>query len=226
MHVEIFDELLSYATSLVVMQRLEGRHSILKRLLAFKFHQTPAALSAAMRRRQNLDLQAPQFQRRLADFLARIGELFSGSWESKTGLLESFMKDMSAADHSQLAELRAAKQEFTAQLASVCLGQHEQEQPNDMNLLREHVKLALVKGKCYALKGCLQKDSWTVFRMIHPAPSNNMYLQRACHISFDEPCVHHEYNFEKRLLFFEEQGSMKLPTPQLKVFPFRASICL
>ena len=42
MYEPMYRELLSYATALVSIQRLEGRHSILKRVLGWKHFQLPA----------------------------------------------------------------------------------------------------------------------------------------------------------------------------------------
>ena len=182
LHTLAFDELLAYATGLVVMQRLEGRHSILKRVLAFKHFQTPASVSATMRRYQNGDLESDVFQRNLADFLSRIGELQLGTWGSKTELLETYSK-ANKASHDPLYELRALKEQFNQQLSNVC--SEGDTGPDELPLLREHVKLALGKGHVYTLKGCFEKGVWAVFRVLHQSPSNNMYLQKACHISFD-----------------------------------------
>ena len=78
MHPPMLDELLAYATSLVVMQRLESRHSILQRRLARRHNQLPDTLSATLRRLQNRDIERPDFQERLPEFLAAIPELYQG----------------------------------------------------------------------------------------------------------------------------------------------------
>ena len=92
MYEPMYRELLSYATALVSIQRLEGRHSILKRVLGWKHFQLPASLSATMRRKQNKDLQSLEFQMNLAEYLSEIGTLHNGSWRSKTELLEALAR--------------------------------------------------------------------------------------------------------------------------------------
>ena len=76
----MFRELLGYSTGLIVMQLLESRHSLLKRFLAWRHKQYPATLSAALRRRENKDLEEPDFQSNLPELLASVGELDVGEW--------------------------------------------------------------------------------------------------------------------------------------------------
>ena len=187
MYDKMFDELLGYSTALICMQRLEGRHSILKCFVQGKYFQLPATLSAAMRRRQNKDLENPLFEAMLPDLLSSIGELHVGSWGSKTELLESLSRQSAKANHDPLVGERKRKEEFNVALAGVCakpglgLGVAGEE----VALQREHLKAVLERGKCYAIAGLKAGGTWTLFRVLHTSPSSNMYLQRACHLSVD-----------------------------------------
>ena len=189
MHPAMFRELMGYATALVSMQRLEGRHSVLKRVLAWKHCQLPSTLSAAMRRRQNGDLQNPLFQANIHEYLAGIGNLHQGEWQSKTELLESLARSSARAVHDPLTSLRAQKDRFVEELAKVG-GRNEQQaiSREDLQLQREHLRASMVKGGFYAVPG-LQCGSckWALFRMLHLAPGGNVYLQKACHLAADDP---------------------------------------
>ena len=95
-------ELLAYSTGLVVMQRLESRHSLLKRFLAWRHKQMPATLSAALRRRENKDLESDHFRACLPDLLSCIGELDPEDWTCKTEFLERFSSSSACALHDPL----------------------------------------------------------------------------------------------------------------------------
>ena len=138
-----------------------------------------------MRRRQNQDLEKPLFQQELPDLLCNLGQLQpTGSWSCKTQLMEEFTRASRKAIHDPLTDLRAKKDEFTGYLAKVA-STNLPEPSADMPLMREHIKAAFQKGSCYALRGCVIKDAWSVFRLVHLSPGNNMYLQKACHLSSD-----------------------------------------
>ena len=191
MHDGMFDELFAYSTALMSMQRLEGRHSILKKQLDWRNFQLPGSLSATMRRKQNQDLVNPEFVRDLPEFLTAIGELHDGSWGCKTELMETFLQTSALANHDPMESQRVDKARFAESLAQVCaagasgeIGGGE-ESTEELPMQREHVKAAFKRGSVYALKGCVQNGEWSVFRVLHTAPSSNMYLQRACHMSFD-----------------------------------------
>ncbi|CAK8987958.1 unnamed protein product [Durusdinium trenchii] len=192
MHNVMFDELFAYSTALLSMQRLEGRHSILKRQLDCRNFQLPGSLSAAMRRKQNQDLVNPEFVRDLPEFLAAIGELHDGSWGCKTELMDAFLQSSANANHDPMEFEKADKARFAESLAQVCAagasggGGGDGEGLNEeLPMQREHVKAAFKRGSVYALKGCMRQGEWSVFRVLHTSPSSNMYLQRACHMSFD-----------------------------------------
>ena len=194
MHGPMFTDLIAYATGLVVMQRLESRHSVLKRRVAWKHRSLPSTLSAELRRAQNKDLSTEAFQANLGDLLSGISELYPGSWGSKAEFIERVCQMSNEVVYDELADERAAKQAFTKQLADIASrgGAGEELVPAapacelESALRREHVRAAFVKGKVYALRGCLRAGVWTVFRMLSTNPSNNMYLQRCVHLSHDE----------------------------------------
>lgn len=191
---EIFTELMSYACALTSMQRLEGRHARLKKVINWRSFQSPASLSAAMRRKQNRDLSKPEFQAGLADFLSKIGDLHTpgqGPWASKTQLLESFLQSSQDACHDSLDSEQAQRQQFKAALAQAqsstagAASDSDEKETDESPLQREHVKAAFRKGGVYCLKNCVQSGMWSVFRVLHTAPGGNMYMQRACYMSTD-----------------------------------------
>jgi hypothetical protein len=189
MYQPMFKELVGYATSLVVMQRLESRHSLLKRFLSWRYKQMPATLSAALRRKENQDLKSQLFQENLPELLASIGELDQGQWGCKTEFLERITRSSACAVHDQLQNERQVKESFQEQLA-IAAGQKRQEADEvpELPLLREHIKTVLVKGQCFALKGYAQEGFWSTFRVLHTNPGQNMYLQKSCYLSTDDFC--------------------------------------
>ena len=187
MHPPMWHELMAYSTGLSVMQRLESRHSLLKRFLGFRWRQLPATLSATARRKQNKDLSSPLFQQHLEECLANIGELWQGTWRSKTELLQQLAQSSAQAIHDPLSEIRLGQQNFSGTLARLCLsGDAAPGADNEpSSLMREHVRAALERHKVYALKGCLEEGKWSIFRVVHTNAGSNMTLQRASHISTD-----------------------------------------
>lgn len=221
----MYVELIGYATGLVVMQRLESRHSLLKRFLAWRHKQYPATLSAAMRRRENQDLEAQTFQDNLPELLGAIGELDAGEWTCKTQFLERVTGASAVALHDSLAEEKKQKESFHNELA-IMAGQKQRvstqeaslipapaapvSQELDLPLIREHAKSVFEKNKFYALKGYQSRTSWTVFRLLSTHPGQNMYLQRACFLSSDD-LWHYCHCFQaivKRLLAHNFDGCL------------------
>ena len=189
MHEPMFKELIGYSTSLVVMQRLESRHSLLKRFLSWRHKQMPATLSAALRRKENQDLKNELFQQNLPELLGSIGELDPGQWSCKTEFLERITRSSAFAVHDQLQSERQVKESFQEQLALTAgHTRGEADEIPELPLLREHLKTVLVKGKCFALKGYAAKGSWSTFRVLNTNPGQNMYVQRACYLSTDDFC--------------------------------------
>lgn len=177
-------ELLAYSTGLVVMQRLESRHSLLKRFLAWRHKQMPATLSAALRRRENKDLESDHFRACLPDLLSCIGELDPGDWKCKTEFLERFSSSSACALHDPLTARRAEKGAFQERLA-IAAGHRESADISELPLLREHIRTVLERGRVYALLGCQIPGSWSVFRVLNTAPHQNTYLQKASCLSLD-----------------------------------------
>ena len=194
MFAEMFRELFAMSTALVVLQRLESRHSLLKRFLAWKHKSLPMTLSAAMRRRQNGDLQRKTFQASLTDLLGSIGELRPGPWQCKAELIERFCHMSGQAAHDPLAAKRALKDSFVEGLAKVCAPVSDSVKPGalelvayDESLQREHVRATLKRNRFYAVRGYLKPGAWAVFRVINTNPGGNMSLQRSVHLSGDVP---------------------------------------
>ena len=177
-------ELYGYATALTTMQRLESRHSLLKRFLSWRHKQLPATLSAAMRRSENRDLQNHHFQVLLPDLLSSIGDLDPGAWTCRTDFLERINRSSACAIHEPLAEERAQKSLFQDRLALVA-GQMRDDENPEFPLVREHVNLIFTKGRCYALKGFVGPGKWSMFRVLSTNPGYNSYLQRASFLSTD-----------------------------------------
>ena len=188
MYRPMFVELAGYATSLVVMQRLESRHSLLKRLLSWRYKQTPATLSAALRRKENKDMKTEDFQKHLPDLLASIGQLDPGRWTCKTEFLERMAQASTQAVHDPLHAERQTKEAFQEQLA-LQAGHNKAEESSELPLLREHIKTVMERGNIYALRGYVDKDRWSTFRVLHLNPGQNSYLQRSCYLSTDEFCL-------------------------------------
>ena len=174
MHPPMWHELMAYSTGLSVMQRLESRHSLLKRFLGFRWRQLPATLSATARRKQNKDLSSSLFQEHLEECLANIGELWPGTWW-RSRVRRPFMILCRRYDLS--------RQSFSDTLAGLCLSSGDAVPDADnepSSLMRE-----LERHKVYALKGCVEELKWSIFRVVNTNAGSNMTLQRASHISTD-----------------------------------------
>ena len=65
-------------------------------------------------------------------------------------------------------------------------GQRQGNASSELILVREHLKAALEKGKCYSVKGYHDKNAWSTFRLLNLNPGQNSYLQRTCYLSNDE----------------------------------------
>ncbi len=85
---QVLHLLLGYATSLVVMQRLEGRHHLINMAMAHGRAQKPSAVMAGLRRRLNGDLTHPEFKPVLPQLLNKFEELVPQKWESRRELLQ------------------------------------------------------------------------------------------------------------------------------------------
>ena len=172
MNVQVYNELTAYSTSLVVMQRLESRHAIIKRAVSFKVRQLPAHVSATLRRAQNADLRTQAFQSRLPEFLGAIGELYEGTWRSKTELLTRLSRETRDANHEPMLDERQQREVFVKRLAEANAAgalalPGEDPGPAPDALCREHLKATLKRGCVYALKGLGgQSSAWTVFRAV------------------------------------------------------------
>ena len=193
MNLPMYNELLAYSTSLVAMQRLESRHSILRRCLSFRGRMLPDTVSATVRRLQNQDLQKQDFQDLLPDLLSSIAELYDGSWRSKTELLTRMRQASAVAVHSPLSDLKKLKERFGEQLALRAASSSvaaQQRSEGQLTLFREHVRGILKPGQCYALRGCFKPGVWSVFRVVSVNPGSIMTMQKATHLSHDVARLH------------------------------------
>lgn len=187
MPADMLRELYGYATGLTVMQRLESRHSLLKRFLSWRHRQMPATLSAALRRTENKDLESDHFQQMLPDLLGSIGDLDGGAWTCRTDFLERVSRNSACAMHDALGDERAEKSAFQERLAEAA--GHIRTNDENLPLIREHVNETFVGAKCYAVKGYHAPGAWTLFRILSTNPGQIVYLQRACYLSTDATCL-------------------------------------
>lgn len=88
LHETVLHLLLGYATSLVVMQRLEGRHHLINIYMSHGRAQKPSAVIAGLRRRLNGDIVHPEFKSLLPELLNSFENLVPQKWGSRAELLQ------------------------------------------------------------------------------------------------------------------------------------------
>ena len=80
---------IGYGSSLVVMQRLEGRHHLLQQNISRGRALLPGGTMADLRRARHSDLHLPEFRRQLQSLMMNIGELGPDSdWTCRRDLLK------------------------------------------------------------------------------------------------------------------------------------------
>ena len=185
MHFGMFHELMGYSTGLCVMQRVEARHSLVKRFLAFRYRQLPASLSATLRRQQNGDLQTDLFRQNMEACLSDIGQLCQASYRNKAELLTRLGQESKQSIHDPLTDLRQQQATFNEALASVCSSPSGDLEATAV--LREHLRTAFERHRVYALRGCIEPDKSSIFRVVHMQAGLNTTLQKSSYISTDDP---------------------------------------
>lgn len=186
MNVAMFHELIAYSTGLCVMQRVEARHSLIKRYLAFRYHQLPASLSATLRRQQNGDLKSDLFRQNMEACLSDIGQLCQTPYRNKSELLARLGTESRKAVHDPLTDLRQQQTTFNEALASICSGPSSDQEATASALIREHLRAAFERHRVYALRGCVEPHQWSVFRVVHMQADLNVTLQKSSYISTDD----------------------------------------
>lgn len=89
MALDLRKELLSYATSLLVLQGLEGRHHLVSLRVCRGRATSVPAVSAELRRIQNRDVHDTRFRETLPNLLDSLGELTTLPYNSRTELVEN-----------------------------------------------------------------------------------------------------------------------------------------
>ena len=80
--------LMGYCSSLIVMQRLEGRHHLINLRVSKGRALLPAGLFADLRRARHPDLRLDEFRKALPDLMQDLSSLVPDSWQSQRELLK------------------------------------------------------------------------------------------------------------------------------------------
>ena len=173
MRPALLKELLSYSLSLVVMQRLESRHHLVNMKMTPSRAASAAAVSAALRRKLNEDIHAPEFRRNFERYLHEFEKLVPEQWGTMAELhklvsghnLDIMFKGTATADALiSAASTRGASSNSQSMLE-----------------LQAHVKSALTDGGYYALPVAALPDGSTKYNLIQfvsNKPESKKYMEK------------------------------------------------
>lgn len=170
----LFHELLSYAFSLVAMQRLESRHHLVNMRVSPARASSAAYVSANLRRTLNNDVKEESFRQKFEHYLQHFEELVPETWQSKCELHKLI------SGHS----LALMFQDVSADCALVqAYSLPPRPRRNDLILkMHEHVRVALAPGSCYAVPVSQTDTGATVYmivKLVDKRPDAKKYMQRS-----------------------------------------------
>ena len=175
LQMSLFHDLLSYATSLLVMQRLEAKHHLVHVRVAASRAMGVALMSANLRRALHNDLHQETFRNNLSRFLNDFASLVDESWESFKEL-QSYTTGL----HLQVMFADREQEQEQIVLADA------QDGGNSRTFLDQLAHLLTVssKGSIYAVPlPRLQQSrdgftSYVVFKLLGFKPGARKYMQR------------------------------------------------
>ena len=188
LHGDIVHELLSYSSSLVVMQRLESRHHLVNMAVGRGRAQLPCATVANLRKVINRDLGDPKFRELLPTLLDNVTSLLPSevTWNSRKELLERIYGYGLDQLHPDATFEEAEIEKHTQAMVE----SKGQKQPILGTLENDHLKTVFKRNMIYAIPADRQKPGspldFIVCKVISLKPSSRMYLQRVCQLAVDE----------------------------------------
>ena len=191
MGIALRRELLSYGTSLLVLQGLESRHHLVSLKVGRGRAASVPAVSAELRRMQNRDLQQQQFQDMLPELMNGISSLTTLPYTSQAQLIQNILGQVYRGLHADLSRQADYFSRFRKHLqvaqASAAANVRSQDYDMKMTYLRQTLE---TKGY-YALPESgagvgAGADTYIVFQVLSMNPGQRMYLQRAAHMGTDD----------------------------------------
>ena len=184
MGIHLRRELLSYGTSLLVLQGLESRHHLVALKVGRGRAASVPAVSAEIRRMQNRDLHNPRFQSMLPDLLVGISSLTSLPYENQTQLINNIMGQVYRGLHADLSSQADYFARFRKHLQFAQSTAAARVRPRDYDMMMAHLKESLQHAGFYAIPH--SQGHHLVFQLLSTNPGQRMYLQRAAHMGTDE----------------------------------------
>ena len=168
----LFAELFSYASSLVVMQRLESRHHLVSMRVAPSRAMSATAISAFLRRKLNTDINRSEFREHFERYLHEFDKLVPEEWASMSELHK-----LVSGHHLSVMFHDTSSVDALIQAAAPPGRSNSQK----MLELQAHVKQALADGGFYALPASASPDGSTeymVVQMVNTKPEAKKYMER------------------------------------------------
>ena len=206
MNILLFKEVLSYATALVAMQRLESRHHLVGMKMAVSRANSAAATSAMLRRHLNDDIKQETFQAHFEEYLQQFSRLVPEEWNSMSELHR-----LVSGHHLQVMFADTAREDAMIQAAAIA------PRPTSAGVLEllNHIKAVLSEGGYYAFPCAASTEvtRYELCQVVTFSPSGKKYMQRVVGWAHDR--------------WYESIGVVRLGNvnvfgdkPELKPFPF------
>ena len=191
MGISLRRELLSYGTSLLVLQGLESRHHLVSLKVGRGRAASVPAISAEIRRMQNQDLRDPRFQGMLPDLMAGISTLTTLPYQNQTQLINNIMGQVYRGLHADLSAQAEYFGRFRKHLQNAQSNAAARARPRDYDMKMAHLRETLETSAFYALPESTNPNAeHTVFQLLSMNPGQRMYLQRAAHMGSDASRPH------------------------------------
>ena len=179
-------ELLCYGTSLLVLQGLESRHHLISVKVGRGRAASVSAVSAEIRRLQNKDLRDERFVAQLPELLANLGQLTSLPYRNRTELMSNILGQVYRGLHDSMLVEGESFQKFRDSLKQKVQSTQRQRTP-DFDMKMQHLTNLLEEGEYYEIGPTAQGLQPMLFQVLSLNPGRRMYVQRAAHMSADEP---------------------------------------
>lgn len=182
MNVELYEELLGYATTLLCMQRLEAKHHLVSQRMSVARGSTPATVSSNLRRALNMDVRTDDFRKNLPRYMLEFERLVDMPWQSRAELARIIS---GYHLHIMFANV-SAEQALIAQGTDERTGPHAS--PQCLRDQMAHIKSVLEEGSFYAMPAVVAPNGDTtyhVLQLLSMQPSLKRYMQRV--LKVDDP---------------------------------------
>lgn len=179
MNVDMFRELTSYATSLLVLQRVEMQHHLIHFKTSHGPAIHPATVSAHLRRFQNKDLEQISFRAELEDLCSNLGNLVSEEWSTRRDLFRLVSGYTRSIMFPDIKDEEACLKNFD-KLHRV------REHPLEAKLQIQHCATILEENSFYCLPtGNGSDQEFVIFQLLQLNPGWKRYVQKVAKVGVD-----------------------------------------